>query len=161
MCIMVHEHTKLVEWTVPEYEQKKRSNDWFWGVGLIAVAGVVVSAIFGNFLLAVLLCISGLLLIVFARHSPAILHVEISEQGVQVNSTFHAFTAIKSFWVIDRNFGMPKLILNFDRRFNTIVSIPIHPDIPLAGIRNIMLTYSTEEETAEPFAEQFTDVLGL
>lgn len=158
---MVHKNTKLVEWTIPEYEQREKSPDWYWGIGIIAVAGVVLSAVFGNFLLAVLILISGTLLIAFSGREPEVIEVEISEQGIGVQSKLYPYHNIKSFWILDRGEAVSKLVLHIDRMVNPILSLPIHPEVPLEGLRDILLTFTDEEEMDEPVGDKISDVLGF
>jgi len=158
---MVHKNTKLVEWTIPEYEQREKSPDWYWGIGIIGVAGVVLSAVFGNFLLAVLIFISGLLLIVFSTKHPEMVAVEISEQGIAVQNKLFPYHNVKSFWILDRGEGISKIVLNIDRMVNPILSLPVHPEIPLEDLRNVMLEFVIEEEMDEPVGDKISDALGF
>ena len=41
-------------WEAYEYEPKERSADWYWIVGIIALAICVVSLIYGNIIFAIL-----------------------------------------------------------------------------------------------------------
>lgn len=158
---MVHKNTKLIEWTIQEYEQREKSTDWYWGVGIIGVAGVVLSAVFGNFLLAVLIFISGLLLIVFSGKQPEMVAVEISEQGIGVQNKLFLYHNIKSFWILDYGDNISKLVLNIDRMVNPIVSLPIHPEIPLEELRDVLLEFVTEEEMDEPVGDKISDAIGF
>ena len=158
---MVHKNTKLVEWTIQEYEQREKNPDWYWGIGIIGVAGVVLSAVFGNFLLAVLIFISGLLLIVFSSKQPEIVAVEISEQGIGVQNKLFPYHNIKSFWILDRGESISKLVLNIDRMVNPILSLPIHPEIPLEDLRDVLLEFVTEEEMDEPVGDKISDAIGF
>ncbi|MBP6925496.1 MAG: hypothetical protein KBC22_00340 [Candidatus Pacebacteria bacterium] len=159
---MVHKKTKIIEWSVPEYIQKEKSNDWYWGVGMIGIAGVVLSAVFGNFLLAVLIFIAGLLLFTFSGKAPEIITVEISEQGILIRNKLFPHYNIKSFWIIDRSeHGFSKLVLHIDRFMDPIVSLPIHPEIALEDLREILLTFTTEEETQEPITDRISDIIGF
>jgi hypothetical protein len=159
---MVHKKTKIIEWSVPEYIQKAKSNDWYWGVGMIGLAGVVLSAVFGNFLLAVLIFIAGLLLFTFSSKAPEIITVEISEQGILIRNKLFPYYNIKSFWIIDRSdHGFSKLVLHVDRFMDPIVSLPIHPEVALEDLREILLTFTTEEEIQEPITDRISDVIGF
>lgn len=158
---MVHKNTKLIDWSIQEYTQRKKSTDWYWGVGIVAIAGVVLSAVFGNFLLAVLILISGVLLIAFSGKNPEIIYVDISEQGIGVQNKLYPYHNIKNFWILDRGDAPAKLILNIERMVNPILSLPIHPDVPLEGLREILLTFITELEMDEPIGDKISDILGL
>ncbi|KKW40533.1 MAG: hypothetical protein UY91_C0041G0006 [Parcubacteria group bacterium GW2011_GWB1_55_9] len=44
----------LLEWKGREYDHNPKSADWYWALGIIAVAATVAAILFGNYLLAVL-----------------------------------------------------------------------------------------------------------
>jgi hypothetical protein len=44
-----------LSWSALEYEEKIRSSDWFWALGIIVVTSSVAAIIFGNYFFATLL----------------------------------------------------------------------------------------------------------
>jgi len=158
---MVHQRTKLIEWTIPEYEHREKSPDWFWAIGLIALVGVVLSVVFGNLLLAVLIFMSGLLLILFSNKQPGMITIEISEIGIKVMNTLFPYQNIKSFWIVTRGNGTARLLLHVDRLFNPIMSISIHEDIPLEELRDVIMEKVAEQEMEEPVGDRVSEVLGF
>ena len=49
------EPNQKLEWSALEYEEKVQSNDWFWALGVIIVAGSITSIIFANYFFAIFL----------------------------------------------------------------------------------------------------------
>ena len=49
----------LLEWKGREYDHNPKSADWYWALGIIAVAATVAAILFGNYLLAVLIVIAA------------------------------------------------------------------------------------------------------
>lgn len=158
---MVHQRTKLIEWTVPEYVHREKHPDWFWTIGLIALIGVILSAVFGNFLLAVLIFMSGILLILFSNKHPIMMTIEISEVGIQIQNELFPYANIKKFWILTRENGTSKLILQIERFVNPFVSLPIHEDISLEDLREVIMANVTEEEMAEPIGDRISETLGF
>ena len=63
-----------LNWSALEYEEKTRSPDWFWALGIIVVTSSIAAIIFGNYFFATLLVLSGLLLGFFAVKKPDMVH---------------------------------------------------------------------------------------
>jgi hypothetical protein len=55
-----------LSWSAPEYEEKERSRDWFWALGIIVATSSIAAIIFNDYFFAVLLILSGILLGFFA-----------------------------------------------------------------------------------------------
>ena len=49
----------IIEWNAPEHYYYKRSPDWYWSVGIIAVTGAVLACIFGNVIFGILILASA------------------------------------------------------------------------------------------------------
>ena len=60
----------LLEWEGREYDHNPKSADWYWALGIIAVAATVASVLFGNYLLAVLVIVAAIALALHAAKRP-------------------------------------------------------------------------------------------
>lgn len=158
---MVHQKTKLLEWDIPEFEYKEKKNDWFWGIGLAALVGVVLSIIAGNYLLAVFVVLATVLVFVYARRQPRIMHMEISEQGIKVNDVLYPYTNLISFWIIYSENKPSLLLLRVNRLLDPMAILPIHPNVELESLREWLLVHLVEEEMQEPIAHQLSDRIGF
>lgn len=155
---------KLV-WSALEYEEKDRSPDWFWALGVIIVTGSIAAIIFGNYFFAALLIISGLLLGFFARKKPEMVTYELNERGLKIRSRLYPYENIKSFWVqLGKSPGSgvkPILFIHSERAFMPIISIPIDETIA-EDIYNIFMSQNIpEEEMREHPSERIMEVLGF
>ena len=88
-----------LEWSALEYEERERSADWFWALGIIVVCGVAAAAIFGNYFFAALLLLSGVLLGFFAVKKPDTVSYELNAKGLKIRNQIYSYENIKSFWV--------------------------------------------------------------
>lgn len=136
-------------WSALEYEEKDRSNDWFWALGVIVITSSVASIIFGNYFFAALLLISGVLLGFFAIKKPEIIEYELNKNGLKIRSLLYPYENIKSFWVqVDKNGEKnlkPMLFIKSERVFMPIIEIPIEEELAL-DIQSIMLSKNIKEE---------------
>ncbi len=158
-----------LSWSALEYEEKTRSSDWFWALGVIVVTSSIASIIFGNYFFAALLIISGILLAFFAIKKPDIVEYELTDRGLKIRTRFYPYENIKAFWVQAHNpleinrelFKKPLLFIRTERAFMPIVSVPIDEEIGV-HIRAIMLEENVPEiEMKEHASEKIMEVLGF
>ncbi len=148
-----------LRWTALEYEDKERTPDWFWGLGIVALAFTVLSIYFGNYLLAILIIVSGFSLALFAVRKPEHVEYELQEDGVRVNNTLYPFNTLESFWV--EKFGVePKIIIVSKKFFVPHIIIPIADHDP-KKIRGFLLNNLEEVEHHEPLLHIITERLGM
>jgi hypothetical protein len=163
----VEENTvEKLEWSAPEYMEKKQGTDWFWALGIIILASAVASVIFGNYFFAILIVLGGILLIVFAIKKPEMVFYEINDKGIKMRDRLYPFENIKSFWIhIDpsaKEGGVNHIFfIRSERIFMPIITIPIEEKYALQ-IRDIMLSYNIpEEEMKEHPSVQIMEKLGF
>ena len=138
-----------LQWSALEYEEKNRSNDWFWALGIIIVTSSLAAIIFGNYFFAALLFLSGVLLGFFAIKKPDIVSYELNNQGLKIRTRLYPYENIKSFWVQIDTTPETKLntilFIKSERLFMPILSIPIE-DIMAPDIHSIMISKNIIEE---------------
>ena len=153
-----------LSWSALEYEEKERSADWFWALGVIVITSSIASIIYGNYFFAVLLILSGGLLGFFAVKKPDIIPYELNEKGLKIGTRFYLYENIKSFWVQTLNEELrhkPILFIKSERAFIPILSVPIENDSG-SKIRSVMLAKNiTEEEMKEHASEKIMEYLGF
>ena len=153
------DETEKIEWSALEYEEKERSVDWFWALGIIVVAGSVTSLIYGNYFFAILLILSGILLGFFAIKKPEMVSYELNKKGLKIKTRLFPYESIKSFFVQTA----PKLMLfvKSSRMFMPILSMPIEDNLA-EDIRSVMLSNNVqEEEMKEGPSEKIMERLGF
>jgi hypothetical protein len=153
------EPNKKLEWTAPEYEEKEQSNDWFWALGVIVVAGSITSIIFANYFFAALLIIGGGLLGFFAIKKPETVPYELNDKGLKIKTRLYPYEKIKSFFVQTEN--KPLLFIKSERFYMPVISMPIEY-MQADNIRDIFLQKEvTEEKMAEHPYEKIMEHLGF
>ena len=147
------------EWSALEYEEKERSHDWFWALGIIVVTSVVASVIFGNYFFAALIFLSGVLLGFFAIKKPEMISYELNASGLKIRNQTYPYERIKSFWV--QTGSRPILFIKTERMFMPIIGIPIEDNMA-EDVHSIMLEKNiAEEEMREHASAKIMEVLGF
>jgi hypothetical protein len=160
-----------LKWSQLEYEEKERSSDWFWALGVIVIASSLASIIYGNYFFGILLVISGALLWYFAKRKPEMVSFELNEKGLKIRNHLYPYENIKSFWVqiyqqqTDKQGSVtelqPKLFIKSERFFMPIISMPIEDNLT-EDIHFIMTTNNVpEEEMKEHASEKIMESLGF
>lgn len=149
-----------LSWSAPEYEERERSADWFWALGVIVATGAATAIIYSNYFFAILLLLGGGLLWFYGKKSPDWVEYELTGKGLRIKSRLYPYQYIKSFWV-QKEPNKPLLFIKTERFFMPIISIPIEHDIA-AQIHDIFLAKGIpEEEMREHPSEKIMDALGF
>jgi hypothetical protein len=153
-----------LEWSALEYEEKERSTDWFWALGVIIITSSLASIIFNNYFFAVVLLMSGVLLGFFANRKPDMVNYELNEKGLKIRNTLYPYKNIHCFWVQKRDTQTnlePMLFIKIEKLFMPMIAIPIE-DYLTEEIHSIMLFYDIkEEEMKEHPSLKIMDSLGF
>jgi hypothetical protein len=152
-------------WSALEYEEKTRSADWFWALGIIIVTSSIASIIFGNYFFAALLILSGVLLGFFAIKKPDIIDYELNVNGLKIRNRLYPYERIKSFWVQlgahPETLVKPMLFIHSERFFMPVIGIPIEENMA-EEIHAIMLSQNIAEvEMREHPTEKIMEILGF
>lgn len=144
-----------------EHGHKEKSSDWFWIVGIVAIAGTVLAVYFGNLLFGILILLAGFTAILQGHTRPAILTIEITRKGIRVNDTIYPYSNLQSFWVIDEEIN-DRILLRSSKALMPIIVLPFDstqtdPD----EIRDYLLDYLDEEELDEPFFQKIMEIFGF
>ena len=117
----------LLEWEGREYDHNPKSADWYWTVGIIAVACVIATILFGNYLLAVLIIIATVALALHAAKHPPLHRFRLVEDGIIVGEDLHTFSNMSSFSVLEDIDGEhpPMLSIKTDSWLSPHLIIPL------------------------------------
>ena len=160
------ENIEKLEWSAFEYEDKERSTDWFWALGVIVVASAASSIIYNNYFFAVLIVLGGVLLGFFAVKKPDIVLYELNTKGLKIMNRLYPYENIKSFWVQRESQSADlelasMLFIKSERVFMPMISIPIEEYMALQ-IRDILLEKNiVEEEMREHASLKIMESLGF
>lgn len=147
----------LLEWEGREYDHNPKSTDWYWALGIIAVAGTIAAVLFGNYLLALLVVIAATALALHAAKQPTLHRFRLVEQGIVIGDELHPFERMISFSVLEDVDGeLPPMI-----SIKTESWLSPHLIIPLAGVdADMIYTYFLQHVDEGEHTHTFTDLVA-
>ena len=151
------------KWQVPEYDKHARPKIWYIIASVLAVALLLFSIISGNFLFAIIIIISALVIILHDGKEPEKVDFVIYSEGIMIGKRFYDYDEIKNFSVIFKSSrGIKNLYFEFNGMVKPRLSIPLENMNPLQ-IREILLKYLKEdlERTNEPVSEGLAKLFKL
>lgn len=93
--------TVFFEWEGSEYVFEQKGSDWYWALGIIAVAGMVASVLFGNVILALLIAAAAATLAISTAKQARNHVFRITDQGVMIDENMYEYEHILSFSVLE------------------------------------------------------------
>ncbi len=91
----------LFTWEGREYEHNPRSADWYWALGIMAVALAVAALLFSEYLLAFLIVVAAAALALHGAKHPKVHQFQLTEQGLMIGDELHPFSRMTSFSVLE------------------------------------------------------------
>lgn len=149
---------QTIHWTAPSHTHSKRSTDWMWGVGLLALAGAIFAIYLHNYVFGIFILMGGIVMIMLYSEPAVEIPFEINSEGIKVGNTMHLYKNINGFTVKNK----PKEILMIETRtyFLPVITIPI-PEDSANSIRATLSSVLNELELQESRSMQFAEKLGL
>ena len=147
----------IAEWEGREYDHNPKSADWYWALGIIAVAGGVASILFGNYLLAALIVIAAAALALHAAKEPPVHRFRLVEQGIVIGEELHPFERMISFTVLEdiEDEFPPMLSIKTDHWLSP------HLVIPLAGVdADAVYAYFLKHVDEDEHKHTFSDLVA-
>lgn len=137
-----------VRWKTLEYRHTHKTNDWYWAVGITAIALIITSILTKNFLFAIFIILGTIMIFYFAKRHPEEHEAIVNRRGVMVGEILYPTDSIKHFW-IDHSSGESKLLLMSSRLLNPIISIALDEGIE-EEVRQILSAKILEKQISEP-----------
>lgn len=155
-----HNDKILVDWEAYEFVQKKKRPDWFWALGIIALAGSAVAFIYGNFLFGIFIVLATIAMMYFGTADPHRIRYYIAVDGVHYDGRFYPFERLKSFWM-EQLEDEKRLLIKSDKTFLPIMVMPFEDDETGDMIYAVLSDILEEEEIHESHAHKIMDRLGF
>lgn len=157
-----------IQWEAPEFYHNPKSSDWYWALGIIAISIVILTFIYGNILLGIVILIGTVAVFMHADKEPIVREIELNEKGIRIDKTFYPYKTLDSFWLETHeiehdeygNLIFAKLLIKSKKIFMPLIVIPVeYPD--LEEIREFLSIFIEEEEHHEPLIQKLTEYLGF
>lgn len=149
-----------ITWKIEEYSHREKGADWFWALGVIAIAGAAIAVIYHDTFFAILIVLAASILGVYAARKPKVIEIAISDAGVKVSTYFYPYERIKSFG-IDESPAGNHLILETSRVVAPFISISLPLTIDAAALGVLLRTKIPEKEHVEQISHKIMEHLGF
>lgn len=148
-----------INWTLPEREHREKTNDWYWALAVVVVAGSVASFMYANYLFAGVLVLGGILMGYFASTPPEVVDYEVNNRGFKIKNHTYPYKKIKAFFVGgEKN---PFVFIKIDRPFIPMIYVPTEKHLTEMIRAKFMSFNIPEEEMKEYPSEKVMDMLGF
>ena len=154
-----------IYWHVDTHEHQERTNDWFWGLALIALAGAALAVYFGDYLLAVIIALGTGSLWVLIVRGPREHEVRVTSRGLHMDGTLYRWSGVESFWVEDERMlpagAQAHLLVTTHGILHPQLVIPIGDTNRARNVREYLRRIIKEEEQEPHMGHHVAQMLGL
>lgn len=151
-----------ISWQAPENSHRApKGNDWFWGLGVVAVGAIVLAFYFGNILFGIIILLFTITASLMVNQKSEMHDFQISRKGVRIGTMLYPFSNLESFWVEDTDTD-DVILFRTKKSLQDILVVPFDstrtdPEM----IRDYLLDYLDEEELEEPFHHKLMEFFGF
>jgi hypothetical protein len=149
----------ILEWLSPEHHFDKKSNDWYWILGVITLAASVLAFYFGNFLFGVFIIIAGSTIGMLSYKETKIVPIKITTKGMAFDKFLYPWLSYRSFWIEDEHVHGARILMHPVSSYRPLVVIPINEEVDLNDVRDILLEFLEEEFLQESIVHKWFDKL--
>ena len=152
----------IFEWEGREYERAERSADWYWALGIIAIAGSVAAILFSNYLVALLILAAAFALGTHAAKEPQMHTFALTEEGLWISKEFHPFDRMISFSVLEDIEGElpPVLSIHTESWFSPHLVLPLD-GVDVDAVYSYLYEHVDEGEHRHTWSDLLAAWLGF
>lgn len=152
----------LFEWYGEPYAFEERGSDWFWALGIVAVAAALTAILFGNILLALVILVGAAVLGLQAKQPIRTHHFAVYENGVAIDDNLYLYEDMRDFAILE--FIDPEQPPALSIKTNHILAphlwIPINDHDPVV-IYDYISNHLPEGMHEESLLDRITSLLRL
>ena len=149
-----------VTWEAPEHHHIEKGHDWFWALGLLAVAGATAAFIFGNVLFGLVILLGAITMVVFALQDPRVIPFAVLTRGIRIGNELYPYTTLESFYLDEEHYRGPHLFIKSKKLFMPLLILPI-PEEYVDDIDDLVGARLPEEHLEEPIAHRIMEFFGF
>ena len=149
-----------ISWEIEEYNHRDKGPDWFWALGIVAIAGAAIAFVSHDPFFGVLIILSALILGYYAYREPAVIQVAINEDGIMIRDYLYPFTTIKGF-AVDENVLGNHLLIETSRSFSPVISIALPETLDTDGLFDLLQAKIPEKPLKEQLSHRIMEHLGF
>jgi hypothetical protein len=149
---MATQNTNKISWQAPEFRHYEKNIGWYVTLLGIAVLVVAFFIIQQDIFAAVTMAILSLLIVLFSRHKPGLINIELSSKGAHLGGLFYPYKQIKHFWIVD-NQNHKTVNLETTAYLNNLIILELEEQDP-DKVRNFLRQHLPEHENTNETVAQ-------
>ncbi len=154
--------TSIFEWEGKELAPDARSADWYWALGIVALALVIVCVLLNNILLAIVVVVGSITTALLAAKRPRIHRFSITSTGIIIDTKHYAFQDMLHFSVFEFVDATKPAALSI----KTKKLLSPHLLIPIVGhdpveIYEYVSLHLPEGRHEESFVDRLVEMMGF
>jgi hypothetical protein len=152
----------IFEWHGKEYLSSDKSADWFWALGIVAVAIIIACILFNQWLLALVVTAAAVTTSLQAAKRPRIHRFAITENGLMIDATFYPYKDMLHFSVLEyADESIPPSL-----SIKTRLLLSPHLLIPIVGydpvdVYDYIAAHLPEGNHHESSIDRFIEMIGI
>ncbi len=138
-----------VNWRIEEPNFMPKTTEWFWALGILALALIVFSILLKNYLLIIIVALAVFIIYSNKNKKPELINFRLDNDGLYIEHKFYPYDGFESFWIFEAHTDKEReLALRHKRHLSPLLVVPFHNnDEP--RIRRILNKYLLESEEQE------------
>jgi hypothetical protein len=154
------ETPRAITWEAPEHHHVEKGNDWFYILGIIIFALVVMAVLFDNVLFALVIGLAGGALAVSAARTPSIIPYAVTVRGVRVGDRLYPFSTLHAYHIDEEDHRGPQLLILSKRKLLPLIVLPL-PEPYIDDIEDILKEKLKEEFLEESLFMKLLELFGF
>lgn len=142
----------IFEWHAKGYASDEKSADWYWALGIVGIALIIVCVLFNNALLALVVLAAGIAIALQAAKRPRIHRFAIIDTGILIDNHLYKYDDMLHFSVLEYlDETVPPALSIKTRHFlapHLLIPIVDHDPIAIYEYMSLHLTEGKHDESA-------------
>lgn len=147
-----------IAWEALEYIYHPKSPDWYWAVGIITLALILIAIFTENLLFAIFAGVAGFTIAIWGARKPKIIAIMLNGNGIMVEQCFYPHQELVSFWIRYNPPFVKEISFATKSAFLPYLHIPIGDENPIE-IRAFLTRFLPEKIQEEPLIDTIARVL--
>ena len=149
----------ILSWHSPEHYFDKKSNDWYWMLGIICIGASFLVFYFGNFLFGIFIIVAGATVGMLSYRETKVVEIRIVHKGITFGRHLYPWMSFRSFWIEDEHTHGARILFHPASSYLPLIVIPINEEVDLNDVRDVLLEFLEEEFLAESIVHKWFDKL--
>jgi len=151
-----------ITWRAKEYLYHKKTADWYWYFGFIAVCLIAFSLYVHNILFTFVICIGAFTMILYAIKVPEMVEYKATPRGIIAGKTEYPYSSLVSFWIfLPKKEGEEKLLLLHSVKTTMPLFVIPLGNADLQELHDFLTHFIDEKEEELPIGQIFMNMVGF